>query len=123
MLDVEKRKFKRVPFATVVRMMNVHGEWESFLLDISLKGALIKTPPKWFAELGDQHALTVLLDRSSVEIHMQATLAHASDQALGFQCTHIDLESMSHLKRLVELNLGDGTLIERELHALGTVGF
>ena len=31
---------------------------------------------------------------------------------------HIDLESISHLRRLVELNLGDSSLLERELAAL-----
>jgi len=34
---------------------------------------------------------------------------------------HIDLDSISHLRRLVELNLGDEALLERELAALGGV--
>jgi len=30
----------------------------------------------------------------------------------------IDVDSMTHLRRLIELNLGDPTLLERELKAL-----
>jgi hypothetical protein len=40
-------------------------------------------------------------------------------ELLGFVCQYIDLDSISHLRRLVELNLGDGSLLERELAALG----
>ncbi|MCG8610315.1 MAG: hypothetical protein MI864_07240, partial [Pseudomonadales bacterium] len=31
---------------------------------------------------------------------------------------YIDLDSITHLKRLIELNVGDPSLIERELSAL-----
>jgi hypothetical protein len=46
-------------------------------------------------------------------------LTRTRDDLLGFVCRHIDLESISHLRRLVELNLGDESLLERELAALG----
>jgi hypothetical protein len=45
---------------------------------------------------------------------MAVELRHVEPHRLGFQCRYIDLESASHLKRLVELNLGDPTLLERE---------
>ena len=38
---------------------------------------------------------------------------------VGMVCRHIDVDSISHLRRLVELNLGDEALLERELAALG----
>jgi hypothetical protein len=37
---------------------------------------------------------------------------------VGVQCGSIDLESITHLRRLVEMNLGGGSLLERELKAL-----
>ena len=37
---------------------------------------------------------------------------------LGFECTRIDQQSISHLRRVVELNLGDEALLQRELKAL-----
>jgi hypothetical protein len=37
---------------------------------------------------------------------------------LGFQVQYIDLDSATHLRRLVELNLGDPALLEREFENL-----
>ena len=49
---------------------------------------------------------------------MLASVAHIDDKTIGFTCENIDLESISHLKRLVELNLGDKALLHRELASL-----
>jgi hypothetical protein len=38
---------------------------------------------------------------------------------IGYRWEKIDLDSFSQLKRLVELNLGDPELLNRELSALG----
>ena len=51
-------------------------------------------------------------------VHMRVRLAHDDHGQLGFVCEHIDLASISHLRRLVELNLGDPQELERELGAL-----
>jgi hypothetical protein len=40
------------------------------------------------------------------------------DGQLSLSCTEIDLDSITHLRRLLELNLGDPDLIERELSDL-----
>jgi hypothetical protein len=50
---------------------------------------------------------------------MDVTVAHCESEHVGFHCDHIDIDSITHLRRLVELNLGDPELLERELSALG----
>ena len=42
-------------------------------------------------------------------------MAHIHDDYIGFECKYIDLNSMSHLRRTLELNLGDPRLLEREI--------
>lgn len=37
---------------------------------------------------------------------------------LGLRCRNIDLDSITHLRRLLELQLGDATLLQRELGQL-----
>jgi hypothetical protein len=49
---------------------------------------------------------------------MEVRLTHDDHGHLGFVCEHIDLESIAHLRRLVELNLADHNELERELAAL-----
>ncbi|MCY1558615.1 hypothetical protein D9M68_955670 [compost metagenome] len=56
---------------------------------------------------------------AGIEVQMEVELTRAEGDQLGFVCRHIDLDSISHLRRLVELNLGDEELLERDLTALG----
>ena len=51
---------------------------------------------------------------------MWATISHIDGRHLGLCCTSIDLDSITHLRRLVELNAGDPAILERELTALLT---
>jgi hypothetical protein len=52
---------------------------------------------------------------------MKVRCRHAERGQIGFECEHIDIDSISNLRRLVELNLGDAELLERQLGALGGV--
>ncbi len=63
--------------------------------------------------------LEVQLQDSPVRIVMEGAVAHRGDGRVGLRCTSIDMDSMIHLRRLMELNLGDPGLLERELFALG----
>jgi hypothetical protein len=49
---------------------------------------------------------------------MVGHLVHHKDGHLGFRCDNIDLDSVTHLKRMVELNLGNEDVLERELGEL-----
>lgn len=114
----EKRVFSRIAFDSDVQVTDGHGDWESTLLDISLKGVLMKTPPGWHGQPGDRCRLRIRLHGGEAEINMQATVAHVEEQSIGFRCDSLDSDSATHLRRLVELNLGDEALLNRELAAL-----
>jgi hypothetical protein len=45
-------------------------------------------------------------------------VAHVEGEHVGLLCRSIDIESITHLRRLLEINLGDAKLLERELKAL-----
>lgn len=90
-------------------------QWESTLLDISLKGALVSTPDNWHEEIGSEYKLFIRIDNSDIEIDMDVTLAHSENDHLGFHCETIDIDSATALRRLVELNLADEELLEREI--------
>ena len=49
---------------------------------------------------------------------MTALVAHVDARQLGLLCTHSDLDSVTHLRRLIELQLGDPSLLERDLGEL-----
>ena len=55
---------------------------------------------------------------ADIVIAMAGELSHAEHGHAGVLCRSIDLESMTHLRRLIEVNLGDPAASERELKAL-----
>jgi hypothetical protein len=55
---------------------------------------------------------------AEVLIAMAGELAHVEGRHAGVLCRSIDLESITHLRRLIEVNLGDAAATERELKAL-----
>jgi hypothetical protein len=115
---VEKRRFTRIPFNATAHVVSANGSWYSKLIDVSLKGALITCPQDWEAELGEHFLLEVILDNSDVVISMEASVAHIDEEKVGFDCINIGLDSISHLRRLIDFNLGSEELLERELHSL-----
>ncbi|MEW6353839.1 MAG: PilZ domain-containing protein [Pseudomonadota bacterium] len=114
----EQRRHTRFPFDTSVRLSSPRSKWEGALLDVSLKGILMTRPKTWQGKSAERYQVEFSLDQD-VTITMQVSVAHSDAERIGFRCEHIDLDSMSHLKRLVELNLGDEQLLNRELSALG----
>ncbi|PZR44825.1 MAG: PilZ domain-containing protein, partial [Ectopseudomonas oleovorans] len=113
----ERRRFQRVAFDAPTVIAQGERQWSAALHDISLKGLLIKTPRDWNGDPNQPfEALIELGDEAKVK--MEVVLTRTQPQSLGFVCRHIDLESISHLRRLIELNLGDEQLLERELAAL-----
>ncbi|HEB92606.1 MAG TPA: PilZ domain-containing protein [Gammaproteobacteria bacterium] len=115
----EQRRFSRISFAADVQLVDAKGSWRSRLIDLSLKGALIAAPQDWSGQPGEHFLLELALDRDEeVVVRMEVSVSHIENDHIGFRCEHIDLDSISHLRRLVELNLGDAELLDRELSAL-----
>jgi len=116
----ERRRNRRVLFDAPVILQTANGErYQTILIDISLKGVLTKIPGNWRAERDEPISLSIQLDHAAAVISMQCQIAHQEDDTIGFHCHRMDVESITHLRRLVELNLGDPQLLERELAALG----
>lgn len=114
----EKRRFQRIAFDAPCDIYWQDDVQTADLLDISLKGALVSRPEGWAASEGEPCELTIHLNDHESAIVMAVVLRHLEKDRLGFRIEYIDLESASHLKRLVELNLGDADLLERELSHL-----
>jgi hypothetical protein len=115
---IEHRHHQRILFEAPVRMVIKGEEIRSTAIDLSLKGALIKRPDNWSADVGDSGLLQVDLNNGEIIIEMEVTVAHCEGAKVGFHCDHIDIDSITHLRRLVELNIGDEKLLHRELSHL-----
>lgn len=113
----ERRRFQRIAFDAATVLSQGDHQWPVELLDISLRGLLVRCPAIWHGDPQQPFTARLSLD-DGTQVQMDVQLTRDSQGLLGFLCQHIDLESIGHLRRLVELNLGDSSLLERELAAL-----
>lgn len=115
---MEKRQFTRVAFDAPALVQQAGNRWETTVLDLSLKGILLQSPLQ--APLNREKPLMVTVSLApDCDITMHAHWVHGNGGNTGLRCDSIDLDSITHLRRLVELNLGDETVLERELAHLG----
>lgn len=113
----DRRHFWRAHFHSPVQLV-MHGQVaEAALHDISLKGALVQVPEAWPGLQGDHCQLRLNLAPHTT-INMSTTVTHVDGRRIGLHCDNIDVDSVTHLRRLVELNAGDPGLLDRELSAL-----
>ncbi len=111
----ERRHFSRIDLDAPVVIEHDRQRWETKLEDISLKGLLVKRPDNWGNDIQNYNVVVHLPEQN---ICMQTQLAHVEADAIGFTCVAIDLDSAATLRRVVELNLGDEQLLQRELSAM-----
>ena len=114
----EKRRFVRIAFLGPASIAYGGVETECYVLDISLKGVLIDVPPSVKAKVNEPCSVTVRLGAGDAHVTMRGEIVHMTGNHLGVRCEEMDLESATHLRRLVELNLGDDALLQRQLAAL-----
>lgn len=113
----ERRNFWRAVFHSPVRLITHAGEAFAQLQDISLKGALLETGSVWPGKSGEECRLSLQLAPDAT-ITMWTKVMHVQGQHVGLRCESIDLDSVTHLRRLVELNSGDPAILDREFASL-----
>lgn len=110
-----KRKFQRVPFQCQSLVKCGEQAYAGELLDISMKGALLLLRDIPELEMEHVYFLDITLANSDIHLQFEASLAHRQENHYGFIFISEDLETFSHLRRLLELNIGDTDLVDREL--------
>ena len=114
---MDKRHFKRVHFLRRVKVETGGQSYETHCMDISLRGVLLVRPENVNWKLEQQ--LTVTLELSDEEyIAMNCSLVHIDEEVVGCACDSMDLDSMTSLRRLLELNMLDPSSVDRELAEL-----
>ncbi len=110
----ERRHFSRIEFDGPARLRTPDARLDVQVVDVSLKGVLLQLPGSISLPRSGAFELTIPLN-DTIRIVMSLDFAHQEGARAGFHCAHIDMDSMRHLRRLVELNLGDPDALRREL--------
>lgn len=100
----ERRRYTRIGFGEEVTLTQFNCSYETKIVDISLNGIRVETPRHY--ELNTTEPAEICLNLSDdTQIYMSISLKHGGSEALGFQCKSIDVGSLAHLRRLIELNI------------------
>jgi len=115
----ENRHAHRVKFDCFVEFETSDSRLVCELVDISIQGALIAACSGATPKAGTPCTLKISLDESNeIKITMQGTVAHKIENRVGIHCESIDVDSMTHLRKLVEYNLGNVELVNRDFEEL-----
>lgn len=123
-MDNNKRRFQRIPFDAQIQLDVTNRDEKAIigrLEDISLKGALISVDQNQAAlAVGDTATLAIEPEGADFALNLTVEVAYAlsAKMAYGLNLLSLDVQSAEHLRRLVELNLGDESSLQRELSNL-----
>ncbi|MDR2637088.1 MAG: PilZ domain-containing protein [Zoogloeaceae bacterium] len=129
-METERRHFSRIHFNTLAELSFAASTYSVEIIDLSLKGALVRAvdPVSSFSPLlSEDMSCTLAVNLEEEEgkddpmeggIFMEARVARIQGQEIGLRCVEIDLDSITLLRRVVELNLGNEDALFRELEYL-----
>ncbi|MBD1401207.1 PilZ domain-containing protein [Pelovirga terrestris] len=110
----ELRNYRRIPFHTTATIVWAQEQVPCELIDLALRGALLQTHHEVPIEIGARARVDIDLANSEVKLTFGVELIHREQNQYGFLFIDADDESLAHLRRLLELNLGDGEQVDRE---------
>jgi len=110
---VQRRRYSRIRFHGSATFQVGIAQWPCDVIDLSLRGALIAVDVPDIT-IGTSCLLELCLNED-ICVRMEGHVAHLHANHVGIACDLTDLDSMSHLRRLLALNLGDASLLDREV--------
>ncbi|OCH45613.1 PilZ domain-containing protein [Vibrio cyclitrophicus] len=119
---IERRQFSRVVYQVPTELLQGPVNVSGSVQDLSLHGLLIQCDD--FQQLSHDIPVRVsfTLANSDINIQLEATIVSTINTSMRLRIEHLDIDSISHLKRLIELNVGDDELLYREIEHLTDLG-
>ncbi len=111
----EKRYFSRISFKAHSQIEFNDEVYEGGLLDLSLRGALINFKDQIPMKMNNSCTIMIHLHSTDIKLLFEAELVHIHENNLGFKFVSEDIGSMTHLRNLLSLNIGDYDKITNEL--------
>lgn len=114
----ERRRFDRIATDKPLLVMDGDSAHRGYVHDVSLRGLLFSLVDSWRPRPGERLRVRIELDGEPCCIDAEGEVAHVEADQVGLHCLSVDLESARRLRRMLELNLADPALLERNLAEL-----
>jgi len=120
---MKTRRFSRVRFEEQCLLEYGSRSLEGRLLNISLKGALVEFRDEGIFIPGDRWRLAFHLGNPDFVMRFGAEVVHTASRLAGFSFVESDLNTMFHLRNLLEARLLDPDRLKEELDCLTAEDF
>ncbi len=110
-----KRRFSRIKCVEKSTAETASGTYCVKLLDIALKGALVEHGSDLTARSGDHWKLLYQLEGSDIVLEFAAQVVHSQDGRTGVKFIEMDLDTMTHLRSLMEARTVNPEQVRYEL--------
>lgn len=117
-MNDERRQYQRVEFDANAILYKDDQLFECQIIDLSIHGVLLRPEGIINSSMSDLYELRIPLDTENNFIHMALRLTHKHPSNLGFVCENLDIDSITHLRKIVELNSGDPSILNRDFATL-----
>lgn len=114
----DKRRFSRVKCVEKSIVETGSDTVEVRLHDISLKGALVEHAGDLTVERGDTWKMFFQLNHSDIVLQFDVQVVHCRDNLAGVKFTEMDLDTMIHLRSLMEARTVNPEQVRHELSFL-----
>jgi hypothetical protein len=91
---------------------------EANILNISLNGAFFELADYRVFQVGDQWGIRLELADSEICLNFKAEVIHSQNRLVGVKFVHIDIDSMIHLRSMLEIRTSNPSLVEKEIELL-----
>ncbi|EGA70159.1 hypothetical protein VISI1226_18096 [Vibrio sinaloensis DSM 21326] len=119
---IERRRFSRIVYRAQAVLSQGMSAVDASISDLSLHGLLIDCQQSALLDVNEQVDVEFTLPGSDVTIQLTGNIVGLNNNMIRLSIDHIDIESIGHLKRLVELNVGDDELLHRDIEHLSDLG-
>ena len=119
---IERRRFSRIVYQALAVVTQGNTQVEASVKDLSLHGLLLTCPDHTSLDTLNPISVQFQLPDSEITIQLTGKITGSDQDLIRITIEHIDLDSISHIKRLVELNVGDDELLHREIEHLSDLG-
>ena len=119
---IERRRFSRIVYQAQAVITQESTQVDASVNDLSLHGLLASSDQADVLDLNKQINVEFSLSGSDVTIQLVGNIVGLNNNVIRVAIDHIDIESIGHLKRLIELNVGDDELLHRNIEHLSDLG-
>lgn len=119
---IERRRFSRIVYQAQAVITQESTQVDASVNDLSLHGLLASSDQADVLDINKQINVEFSLSGSDVTIQLVGNIVGLNNNVIRVAIDHIDIESIGHLKRLIELNVGDDELLHRNIEHLSDLG-